>query len=338
MKAVIMAGGSGKRFWPLSRKLFPKQYLKLIAGKSLLQLSFERVSKFLRAEDIYIVTTREQEQLILEQLPEVTKKNIIIEPYGKNTALCVMLSLRHLVNSNLNQDTNVLFMPADHFVENQELFTETFTNPEGLKQYGLSLIGIVPDYPATGYGYIEVGKEIADSMFHVKHFKEKPDLVTAKQYLESGNFLWNSGMFLGRLESYLSEFHDNMPLQFSDLFIKKKSAEDVYSYSEAISFDYAILEKSKELAVIKADFSWSDVGSWRSLHELNRKLGLRTKNLYELNSKDNFVYSKKKVALLDVSDLVVVETEDVILVCPKNSSERVKDMADFAADRNRELI
>lgn len=350
MIGLIMAGGSGTRFWPLSRKSNPKQFLRLFDNKSMIQLTFERLHSFINAEDIYVVTTKDQRDLVIEHLDLIPKENIIIEPFGMNTAPCVGLST-HFLASKYPADSNLLIVPSDQLILEVDAFQKAVFDAVSLSDQGSHVVfGIVPTYPATGYGYIEKGEAINKTMFHVKQFKEKPDYQTATQFVNSGNFYWNCGMFLWKLETILASldlyYHQGNELlkQIAQLNFSEDHYDQItalYKQMPKQPIDIAIMEKVPNGSVIPLNVGWNDVGSWYSLHEVVEKDEQDNKIYqpsYVINSKGNFIYSQKPVALIDVDNLILVETDDAILVMPKNSSEKVKEIVDKLQKEKPDLL
>ena len=335
MIAIIMAGGSGTRFWPMSNEKHPKQFLKLFDNKSMIQLTYERVLSFIKPDDIYIVTTLKQVELILEHIPEINKSQLIIEPCGMNTAPCIALAICFLMKK-YPETTPCLVLPADHYIPDTVAFSKAMTfaleSCSDINSQNLVTFGIVPTYPATGYGYIEASVEISPSMFHVKHFKEKPELKIAEEFLQKGNYFWNSGMFCWTLKTIFNSYleHESSIIDVINKLPTNSEPESqllLYKAIKKVPIDIAILEKSKNVIVIPLNFIWSDVGSWFSLSELflkDRHSNYLKKSGYVKESEGNFVISEKIVALIGVQDLVVVATEDALLIMDKSRAEEVK--------------
>ncbi len=351
MIGLIMAGGNGTRFWPLSRKSNPKQFLRLFDNQSMIQLTFNRLHHFINAEDIYVVTTLDQKDLVIDHLELIPEENVIIEPFGMNTAPCVGLSVHYLLKK-YPKETNLLIVPSDQLITDIDSFREAVFEAGKLSEAGSHVVfGIVPSYPATGYGYIEKGEAINKSMFHVKQFKEKPDLQTAVQFVESGNYYWNCGMFLWKLETILSSLEKYYSLGneiLKQIIVLNSSSEsldkitELYKKMPKTPIDIAIMEKVQNGSVIPLEnIGWSDVGSWYSLHDIIEKDAQQNKFYHShqtINSGNNFVYSQKAVMLIDMQDTVIVETEDALLVMPKSSSEKVKDLVDILKKENPDLL
>lgn len=347
MIGLIMAGGSGTRFWPLSRKNYPKQFIRLFDNKSMIQLTYDRLLKLVNNEDIFVITTLEQHRLVQEHLPNLPKKNIILEPYAMNTSACVAYSIEYLL-SLYNEQEDLLILPSDQLIENIDIFINSIQSGQQLSQDSYHVVfGIQPTYPATGYGYIELGNMISQGMFHVKQFKEKPDLQRAQSFLESGNFFWNCGIFLWKLKTIQESFQQFYPEGMKiidqikqhhykiEAFFKIRS---LYRKLPKLPIDISIMENVEKRAVIPMNVKWSDVGSWYSLDELMKKgefNNYSSNDLFAIRSESNFVMTNKPVALIDIDDIVLVETDDIIMVTRKKSSEKVKEMVDLLISKGR---
>ena len=334
MIALIMAGGSGKRFWPLSNDNLPKQYLTLFDKKSMLKLAYERMLPFIKKDDIYIVTTHEQVPLVYDYLPEINSCQIIAEPCAMNTGPCIALSVANFL-WNYSRDERVLVVPADHYIPDIEKFGEAIIEADKrAKEDFIIIFGIKPTYPATGFGYIETGNFVKDNVFHVKHFKEKPDKEMAVTFLNKGNYYWNSGMFCFSIFSIIKAFEKHNKEIFDKAVevscIKDlKEKREKYKTLPILPFDISVLEKADNVLTILGDFTWSDVGNWSSLSDLmvkdeNNNYS-KGKSQY-INSHNNSVFSKKFTALIGVDDLIIVETANSILVCKKEDAELVKNL------------
>lgn len=325
MTNLILCGGSGTRLWPLSRTLMPKQFVKLFDNQSLFQLTVERNSKMC-AEQL-IVSSSEQYFLALDQLDELKKTNnrYLLEPIGRNTAPAIALACLAL-----KPETIVFVTPSDHLIKNQKAYEEVVQKAKTLaEQDYLVTFGIKPTYAETGYGYIEAKGE------DVLSFKEKPDALTAKSYVEQGNYYWNSGMFcfkagvfLEELEQYSSEIYLTCKTAFenakADTIIRVKH-EDMLAIPED-SIDYAVMEKSNKVKVVPSDIKWSDVGSFDALScELSN------------DEHNNFIFSQKHVSMIDVQDLIVIDTEDALLISQKGSSQKVKEIVSKLKTQNLSL-
>lgn len=337
MIGLIMAGGSGKRFWPLSRQEFPKQYLKITSDISMIGMTFKRLLEKIEKKNIFIVTSEDQVHLIKENISDISDENIIIEPIGMNTAPAVALSMKYL-SERYNGNEVVFVGGADYEIGNLDEFIASLDLAEKAALHGdLVTFGVKPEYPATGYGYIEAGNK-ADFGFKVKTFKEKPDEATAIEFLKDGNYYWNSGMFMWRLDAILEAYSRYLPKVYSLIEgignIWKKEGynadiSEIYSKMPKIPVDTGIMEQAENRIVIPVDYGWSDVGSWKSLYEISKKdsSGNVLKcDSFNIDSSCNYVNSQKYVALLGVKNLVVVDTKDVLLITDMDKSENVKDI------------
>ncbi len=351
MIALIMAGGVGTRFWPLSRESNPKQFLKIVSDKSMIQMTVERLLSKINIEDIYIVTAKSQVELIRKHIPELPEENIIIEPFGMNTAPCIALSAIYLSRKYDAKET-IIVLPADHLIKDEKAFLQSLDIAQkSAEDEYLVTFGIKPDYPATGYGYVEAKQEICENVFSVKQFKEKPDLKTAKNFLKAGNFFWNSGMFMWKIETILKAFQNYLP-DVSNLLhkisIKWNAAgtwadiSDEYEKMPKLPIDIGIMEKAKKRVVIPVDYGWSDVGSWKALYDVSQKD--ENKNVLNceseiIGSKNNYVYSNKMVVLIGVENLIIVDTKDALLISGKVDSEQVKEIVNnLKKDKRNELL
>jgi len=349
MYIVLMAGGAGTRFWPRSRQDNPKQLLKIIGKKTMLQDTYNRIKSIAENDKILIITGENLKEEISNQLPEIPERNIITEPFGKNTAPCIALATAVINKRENGKPTVMAVLPADHLVTNIAAFQKTLqtAGKVSLQSNTLITIGIKPLYPETGYGYIQRNSKLTEidnqKLYPVKTFAEKPNLETAERFLSSGDFYWNAGIFvwstqsiLGEFESQMTELHDLIPNLQEKIDTNEMAQEilKVYSATKSISIDYAIMEGAKNVSVIEADFDWSDVGSWEAVYNLSAKNKDKnvsyTDDTVEIDSKNNFFHSdsKKLIAAIDIENLIVVETSNAILICKKDSSQRVKEVVD----------
>lgn len=349
--AVIMAGGGGTRLWPVSRKGRPKQLLKISDDKSLYKISIERIQELFSIENIFVVTIADQIKLLKEEVPGLPDENYIVEPFPKGTASVVGLAAVTLKKKDPSSVMAVL--TADHIIKNKKLFHQCLMNAYDLAENGyLVTMGIVPDYPATGYGYIQSGKNIENSPAQlVEKFVEKPDRPTAEAYLKEGNYYWNSGMFVWQSDRILVEFKKHMPELHGKLMeiLEKIGRQDSHKHLVGIwgtiepqTIDYGIMEHAKKVTVLPAeDLGWSDVGSWDSLYKLmdSDKHGnvFSLNNVINLDSQDILVYSEnaeKVVVVIGLNDLVIVDSEKALLVCSRGETQKVKTIIETLKKKN----
>ena len=344
MKSIILAGGSGSRLWPLSRDMYPKQLLSLDNENSLLQQTFLRLRKFSSAENIATVTNIKHFQDIKLQLNSIDSNNLVIaEPLGKNTAPAIACTLEYFMQKNNNDDDIVLIVPSDHLINDIAAFAETVRKGEKLAQAGyIVTFGIKPTYPETGYGYIKTAQSF-ETGFEVEKFVEKPDLVTAQEYLNSGKFYWNAGIFMAKISTLLDEFAKYEPEIFAtlknlDFSNSTKINYSIYEAMPSISIDYAIMEKSDKIALIELESDWNDLGSWQSLYEIKPKDengNVLTGKVVVDDVKNSFIYSQKElVAVSGLEDAVIVETEDAIMACKMSDSQSVKKLYEKLKESN----
>jgi mannose-1-phosphate guanylyltransferase len=331
--ALILAGGSGTRFWPSSRKDFPKQYLSLFGPRSLIQGTVDRVQKIIPSERIFICSTMDQEPLVKKQLPEIS--HLILEPQGRNTAVCLMLSVLHLEREGISSDTPMAVLPADHFIKDETRFLNVlqFGFDYARTSRGLITLGIIPESAHTGYGYIEASP--GEAVRKVRRFIEKPDKATAEIFLKDPNFYWNSGMFLWTLGTLREAFVRWMPETFNPLAqcASDKDLETFYASVPSVSIDVGVMEKATNGYVIPAALGWSDVGSWDALYRLRAtKPGenvclsgkLKTENSSGCLVK---VSPDRSIALVGAHHLVIVEEGNRILVTDRNQDQKVRAVA-----------
>lgn len=345
LSALIMAGGKGERFWPMSTEEKPKQFLKLLGEDSMLQMTVKRLEAIIPLERIFIVTGNKYTNLVGEQLPFLPKQNIITEPVGKNTAPCIVLSA--LIIDKYFKNSSIVVLPSDHLIEDEEKFRQTILAGNSFvenNEDSIVTIGMKPDRPETGYGYIKLAMDNVKcaidnfNIHEVERFVEKPDLQKAEEYISNGNYLWNGGMFIWKTETilklaqrYLNRTYELLK-NINDY--SGKNFEDVleykYSQVESISIDYAIMEKADNIHVIPSDFGWDDVGSWYSVEryrpkDTNNNVGIG--NINNINSKNNIIVSKdKKIVVAGLDSIFVVETDDMIFIGNKSNIENIKEI------------
>lgn len=340
MHSIILCGGSGTRLWPLSRKNFPKQFLKLYSDKSLLQETFLRMQKVMAASDIYLVTNQENYFNVFNQIrevyQEVAKEQIIVEPVSLNTAPAILLAVKYLADRmKVDEKDPLIFLPADHYIGKPAQFAETVKLALDNVGDNVGTLGITPTGPETGFGYIEKGASkgvysLAES------FKEKPDRATAEKYLASGKYVWNGGIYIFNTTTFISEIKSHAPELFA--YFEKPFEEFLEDFGqlEAESIDTAISEKSDKVIVFESDFDWSDIGSFDVLSEIAKKNGLIDANQLFMDSNNVYAHSEsgKMIATLGVDDVIIVESNDVIFVQKRGKNEDVKKVVDYLKKNN----
>lgn len=340
--AILMAGGVGSRFWPVSTSKFPKQFHDMLGtGDTLIQKTFSRLSNLIPKENIFILTNEAYNDLVLEQLPEVTQRQVVLEPAMRNTAPCILYASLKIQKEN--PDAVMIVAPSDHWIEDEHAFT---TNVKEAFDYcskndALMTLGIQPTFPNTGYGYIEFDKRTNEDIKEVSQFREKPDYTTAKEFISQGNFLWNAGIFMWSAKSVVSAFKEFQP-NLSELFEsgmnkyntpeEAKFIKENYPKAEDISVDYAIMESAKNVYVSKATFDWNDLGTWGSLYD---KLEKDSNNNASVNATllaedatDNMIRTAtdKLVVVDGLKDYIVVDKEDVLMIYPKSKEQDIKQI------------
>ncbi|MCI6019975.1 MAG: NTP transferase domain-containing protein [Clostridiales bacterium] len=349
--ALIMAGGRGERFWPRSRKSLPKQFLSLTNdGKTMIQLTVERILPLVDMEDIYIATNKDYKNLVLEQLPGIPKQNILCEPVGRNTAPCIGLGAVHIASKY--EDAIMMVLPSDHLIKVPDIFTETLEQACEIASEDTNLvtIGIQPNYPETGYGYIKMNKEISKgTAYSVDCFVEKPNLEKAKAYVSSGSYVWNSGMFIWKISSILSNLQKYLPNMYSGLkniqaSIGTDSEEDclisTFPTLESISIDYGIMEKASNIYVIPGNFGWDDVGSWLAIERIkgyDESNNTISGNVIAIDTNNCIIEAKEKlIATVGVENLVIVDTDDALLVSGKDFTGNIRKVLETLREQKAE--
>ncbi len=340
---LIMAGGKGTRFWPESTEKKPKQYLTLFGDKTLLNETCERFNGLIDKENRFVVTVKNQEELCIQASSGSIRKDkgIIFEPSGRNTAPCILLSIAHLYKMGIDENAVVAIVPSDHVILNAAGFRETLKRAHdfSLQEQSIVTIGITPNFPHTGFGYIEKGVMVNGDAFKVSRFKEKPHFELAKEYVSSGNYLWNAGMFVAPLKVLLNEFKLHAPEVHKHFDELKASIGDeaklkmAYEKIPSDSIDYAIMEKSSNVLVVPATFDWNDLGSWDALKSVipEKRANTVVKSDGEcfINSTHNIIYAPKHfVGLINMNDHIVVVNDNVVLVAPVSDSQEVKKIVE----------
>ncbi len=338
--AMIMAGGRGTRFWPLSTRSKPKQFLSIIEEHTLLESTLRRLDPLIAPDKTWILGSQDHEQWLKPFATIIPPDQLLLEPIGRNTAATIVWAALELVKKD--PDAIMVVLPADHYISPKPLFHDALSKAVQLAQHEdvLVTIGISPDKPHTGYGYIELGKEIATDVYDITAFHEKPSLEVAKTYISSGQFLWNSGMFVWKATVILEVFQRFLPEHWRLLTalqcVEKNQTgagdfAELFSQFPAVSIDYGIMEKATDCTrVITSHFEWSDIGSWAALESFWKKdanNNARYGNLIQIDSFNNLIYSPSRtVTLVDVHDMIVVDSGDVIMIAKKSSDQRIKDL------------
>ena len=348
--ALIMAGGRGERFWPRSRQNMPKQFLSLTDdGKTMIQLTVERILPLVAMEDIFIVTNRGYRELVRAQLPELPEGNILCEPVGKNTAPCIGLGAVHIAKKY--GDAVMMVLPSDHLIKYTSLFLNTLTDACEVAEQGGNLVtlGIAPDCPETGYGYNKFQPEqTLGRAFAVERFVEKPDLETAKAYLASEQYLWNSGMFIWKTSTILKNLQTYLPETYRGLYkigeaigtpMEEQVLEREFQAFEAESIDYGVMEKAKNIYILSGAFGWDDVGSWLAVGRIKRsnELGnVVNGNVVTVDTRNTTIQgSEKLIAAVGLEDMIVVDSEDALLICEKDHAGDIKKVLENLKICNR---
>lgn len=347
--AVIMAGGKGERFWPKSRTNLPKQFLSLTSdGKTMIQHTVERLLPLVCVEDIFVATNEQYVDLVKNQIPGLPAENILTEPVSRNTAPCIGLAAT-AINKKYD-DAIMMVLPSDHLIKYPEIYLDTLKVAINTaeKDENLVTIGITPSYPETGYGYICCNKD-GSNVFEVEKFVEKPNLEKAKEYLASGKYLWNSGMFVWKVSSIMKNYQKFLPdmyeglIKISDALEKENFVEVLnsnFKTFESISIDYGIMEKAENIYAVPGDFGWDDVGSWLALERINKKDEdenvVLASDFINVDTKNCVISAgKKTIATIGLKDLIIVDTDDAILICDKNSAQKVKNVISKIKEQNK---
>jgi len=351
--SVIMAGGVGSRFWPLSKQKFPKQFLDVLnTGKSLFQATYERFKHVCPAENIFIVANHDYVDIIQEQIPDIELDRILSEPVARNTAPCIAYAVFKI--HSIDPDAVIVVSPSDHLILNERNYTDSIIKSLILAKSEdvLLTLGITPNRPDTGYGYIQFDESNAhEGLFKVKTFTEKPNLEIAKQFVKSGEFLWNAGVFLwntkaaiAAFEKYLPEIHQLFSANNKVYFTKDEPIyiQKAYSKCPTISIDYGIMEKADNVYVMPGNFGWSDIGTWNSLFEYVKKdsdnNSIKGRFIFTRNAKNCIINisDDKLLAVNNVSDLIIVESDNIILVADKNQEQDIRNVVNEIKSKYRD--
>ena len=351
--AILMAGGVGSRFWPISTSTFPKQFHDMLGtGDTLIQKTFSRLSTIIPKENIFILTNEKYNDLVLEQLPEVTQRQVVLEPAMRNTAPCILYASLKIQKEN--PDAVMIVAPSDHWIEDEDAFKANVQTAFNFCEQNdaLMTLGIPPTFPNTGYGYIESDKNSTAEIKNVLQFREKPNYTTAKEFIQQGNFLWNAGIFMWSAKSVVNAFKDHQPklfqlfekgipvynTDFEDDFIR-----DNYEKSENISVDYALMEAAKNVYVSQATFDWNDLGTWGSLYDKldkdeDQNAVVNATVLCE-DAKGNMIRSNKnKLVVVDgLQDYIIVDKENVLMIYPKSKEQDIKQIVNKVKLINTDL-
>jgi len=345
MKVLIMAGGSGERFWPLSTKEKPKQLLSIFSKKSMIRETLDRVLTYVDIDDVFIATNELQSINIINELPEIPQLNIIIEPLFKDTAAAIAYGCM-IIHKKSGTDDVIAVLASDHLITNPHEFIKSLRKAEKVAEKGyIVTLGIKPSKPETGYGYIELKSLKINHPSRTLRFMEKPNYETAKKYLEQGNFVWNSGMFIFKYSTIINEFTKYIPnhveiIKDMDNVIGDEIGLDLskitkpfFERFERISIDYAVMEKSQIIQCIPVDFGWNDIGSFNSLEDVFEKDEfnniVKNVNYIQIDSNNNIVISDRDYRLITsigLSNVIIVDTQDGLLICNKDDSQRIKEL------------
>ncbi|WP_303918397.1 MULTISPECIES: mannose-1-phosphate guanylyltransferase [Draconibacterium] len=349
---LIMAGGSGTRFWPRSKTAKPKQYLNIFGEQSLLQDTIERFATFTQKENIYIVSSATQAKVLEEQTPMLPKENLIYEPVGRNTLPCIGLAAMYAERED--PDGVMVVSPSDHLITNTALFEDTVLAAAKIanERDGIVTLGITPTYPATGYGYVQTAEDITGNetikQFKVERFVEKPDEATAADYLKQGGFYWNSGLFVFKVSVFLKAVEEFAPELYADL--RKIQADlgnpsypetldTIYRAVESISVDYGIMEHAKNIYLVEGNFDWNDLGSWESVYQTDKKDENGNAGMGEaifLDAKNSYVSTDDGlVAVVGLDDVIVVRDGNTTLVCKRDNAEDIKKIVEQLKANNK---
>lgn len=351
--AVIMAGGVGSRFWPRSKERKPKQLIRIVGENTMIQDTVKRLEGLIKPENIFVITNKIQKLRVREQLPQLPEQNIIDEPFGKNTAACI--GLASVLIKKKNPEAVSITLPSDHLIQDEIEFRECLLTAAEYadNSKGLLTIGITPTRPETGYGYIQFDEKGVDkNIFKVMTFAEKPNLATAERFIASGDFLWNSGIFIWRVDSILEEIEKYLPDLYDGLGkIEKvidtpefeKELVSVYGQLKSISIDYGIMEKSDRVFLTKADFYWNDLGNWDAVYEVSDKNedgNAVVGDVYAAKTSGSYIFSPRTfTAVIGLENIIVINTNEALLICNRNNAQDVRQVVDYLKmNKKLELI
>ena len=336
--ALIMAGGQGTRFWPLSTEDKPKQFLNLIGNETMIQMTVNRMRPIIPIERIFVCTGKRYVDLVKEQVPELPERNIIIEPEARNTAPCIALS--SMIVERYYKNATMIVLPSDHLISDEDKFRRIIREGNDYlndNENAILTLGMKPNRAETGYGYIKLGEKVNSAISKVDRFVEKPNRELAEEYLELGNYLWNGGMFIWKINNIINKIKEYIPNTYEALHSIREVPEDKlqdiiderYSRTDQISIDYAVLEKSNEIYVLPSEIGWDDIGSWKAVERYRKKDNsgnISSNNTIKIESEDNMIINNhKKVVMIGVKDILAIELEDRIFVINKNYIDNLRE-------------